>query len=111
MLLHRQRKPDRRALATTFRFDPGIALMQPGDFFHLGGLLRGYVAPYSVVSGTPCHLLRLPRQSFEPFMLQRSWLIKAILKHSRLSAEQQILHPEARNLWAADRYFDMKKSK
>jgi CRP-like cAMP-binding protein len=85
-----------------------IGSMQPGDLFHLGGLLRGYVAPYSVLSGTPCHLLRLPRRSFEPFMLQRSWLIRAILKHSRLSAAQQVLHPEARNLWAADRYFDMK---
>jgi CRP-like cAMP-binding protein len=85
-----------------------IGSMQPGDLFHLGGLLRGYVAPYSVMSSTPCHLLRLPRDSFEPFMLQRSWLIKAILKHSRLSAEQQVLHPEARNLWATDRYFDMK---
>ena len=88
-----------------------IGSMQPGDFFHLGGLLRGYMAPYSVLSGTPCHLLRLPRHSFEPFMLQRSWLIKAILKHTRLSAAQQVLHPEARNLWAADRYFDMKESK
>jgi CRP-like cAMP-binding protein len=85
-----------------------IGSMQPGDLFHLGGLLRGYVAPYSVLSGTPCHLLRLPRRSFEPFMLQRSWLIRAILKHSRLSAAQQVLHPEARNLWATDRYFDMK---
>ncbi|MDT8377095.1 MAG: cyclic nucleotide-binding domain-containing protein [Mariprofundaceae bacterium] len=88
-----------------------IGSMQPGDLFHLGGLLRGYMTPYSVVSGTPCHLLRLPRHSFEPFMLQRSWLIKAILKHSRLSAEQQVLHPEARNLWAADRYFDMKQGR
>ena len=86
-----------------------IGSMQPGDFFHLGGLLRGYNAPYTVLSGTPCHLLRLPRHSFEPFMLQRSWLIKAILKQSRLSAEMQVLHPEARNLWAADRYFDMKR--
>jgi len=85
-----------------------IGSMHPGDLFHLGGLLRGFLAPYSVVSGTPCHLLRLPRHSFEPFMLQRSWLIKAILKHSRLAAEMQVLHPESRNLWAADRYFDMK---
>jgi len=88
-----------------------IGSMHPGDLFHLGGLLRGYKAPYSVISGTPCHLLRLPRHSFEPFMLQRSWLIKAILKHSRLSAELQVLHPEAKNLWAADRYFDMKDKK
>jgi len=88
-----------------------IASMHPGDLFHLGGLLRGYMAPYSIVSGTPCHLLRLPRHSFEPFMLQRSWLIKAILKHSRLSAELQVLHPEAKNLWAADRYFDMNEKK
>jgi len=85
-----------------------IGSMHPGDLFHLGGLLRGFKAPYSVVSGTPAHLLRLPRHSFEPFMLQRSWLIKAILKHSRLAAEMQVLHPESRNLWAADRYFDMK---
>lgn len=88
-----------------------IGSIHPGDLFHLGGLLRGYRATYSVVSGTPCHLLRLPRHSFEPFMLQRSWLIKAILKHSRLSAEMQVLHPESKNLWAADRYFDMKDTK
>jgi CRP-like cAMP-binding protein len=88
-----------------------IGSIHPGDLFHLGGLLRGFCAPYSVVSGTPCHLLRLPRLSFEPFMLQRSWLIKAILKHSRLSAEMQILHPESKNLWAADRYFDMSNTK
>jgi len=88
-----------------------IGSMHPGDLFHLGGLLRGFKAPYTVICGTPCHLLRLPRHSFEPFMLQRSWLIKAILKHSRLSAERQVLHPEARNLWAADRYFDMKELK
>ncbi len=87
-----------------------IGSIHPGDFFHLGGLLRGFKAPYTVVSGTPCHLLRLPRHSFEPFMLQRSWLIKAILKHSRLSAELQILHPESKNLWAADRYFNMKNA-
>ena len=87
-----------------------IGSMHPGDLFHLGGLLRGFIAPYSVISGTPCHLLRLPRHSFEPFMLQRSWLIKAILKHSRLAAEMQVLHPESRNLWAADRYFDMKET-
>ena len=87
-----------------------IGSMHPGDLFHLGGLLRGFIAPYSVVSGTPSHLLRLPRHSFEPFMLQRSWLIKAILKHSRLAAEMQVLHPESRNLWAADRYFDMDKT-
>lgn len=88
-----------------------IGSIHPGDLFHLGGLLRGYRANYSVVSGTPCHLLRLPRHSFEPFMLQRSWLIKSILKHSRLSAEMQVLHPESKNLWAADRYFDMKDAK
>ncbi|MDX8404434.1 MAG: cyclic nucleotide-binding domain-containing protein [Mariprofundaceae bacterium] len=88
-----------------------VGSIHPGDFFHLGGLLRGYRANYSIVSGTPCHLLRLPRHSFEPFMLQRSWLIKAILKHSRLSAEMQVLHPESKNLWAADRYFDMKDTK
>ncbi len=86
-----------------------IGSMHPGDLFHLGGLLRGFLAPYSVISGTPCHLLRLPRHSFEPFMLQRTWLIKAILKHSRLAAEMQVLHPESRNLWAADRYIDMSK--
>ncbi|MFQ5581437.1 MAG: cyclic nucleotide-binding domain-containing protein [Mariprofundaceae bacterium] len=86
-----------------------LGSMHPGDLFHLGGLLRGYASPYSVVAGTPCHLLRLPRYSFEPFMKQRPWLIKAILKQSRLSAERQIMHPEAKNLWAANRYIDMDK--
>jgi len=86
-----------------------LGSMHPGDLFHLGGLLRGYTSPYRVLAGTPCHLLRLPRHSFEPFMKQRPWLIRAILKQSRLSAERQIMHPEAKNLWAANRYIDMDK--
>ncbi len=85
-----------------------LGSMHPGDMFHLGGLLRGYQAPYRAVAGTPVKLLRLPRASFEPFMQRRPWLIKAILRQSRLSMERQIMHPEARNLWAANRYIELK---
>ncbi|MDX8401280.1 MAG: cyclic nucleotide-binding domain-containing protein [Mariprofundaceae bacterium] len=85
-----------------------LGSMHPGDMFHLGGLLRGYQAPYRAVAGTSVKLLRLPRAAFEPFMQRRPWLIKAILKHSRLSLERQIMHPEARNLWAANRYIELK---
>lgn len=85
-----------------------LASVQPGDFFHLGGLLRGHHAAYKVLSGTPCHLLRLPRHDFEPFMLQRPWLIGAILKHARLSSREQVMRPEAGNIWGADNYIDMK---
>ncbi len=84
-----------------------LGSMHPGDMFHLGGLLRGFRAPYRAVAGTPTRLLRLPRAAFEPFMKRRPWLIKAILKQSRVSMERQILHPEARNLWAANRYIDL----
>ncbi len=85
-----------------------LGSMHPGDLFHLGGLLRGYQAPYRAVAGTPVKLLRLPRAAFEPFMQRRPWLIKEILRQSRLSMERQIMHPEARNLWAANRYIELK---
>lgn len=84
-----------------------LGSMRPGDIFHVGGLLRGYVSPYRVLAGTHSRLLRLPRHRFEPLMLQRPWLVKAILMQSRMAVEQQIMHPEAKNLWAADRYIAM----
>ncbi len=71
--------------------------------------MRGFHAPYRVVTGTPCRLLRLKRETFEPLMKQHPWLIKDLLAHSRQSVERQILHPEQNNLWAADRYIDMDK--
>jgi len=86
-----------------------LSSMHPGDVFHLGGLLRGFASPYRVVAGTPSRLLRMPRFRFEPFMQSRPWLIKAILKHSRMASERQILHPESKNLWATNRYIDMDK--
>lgn len=86
-----------------------LGSMHPGDLFHLGGLLRGFSSPYRVIAGTPAKLLRLSRVSFEPFMKQRPWLIKAILKQSRQAGERQIMHPETKNLWAANRYFEMDK--
>jgi len=85
-----------------------LGSVQPGDFFHLGGLLRGHHTVYKVLSGTACHLLRLPRHGFEPFMLQRPWLIGAILKHVRLSSGEQVMRPEAGNVWGADNYINMK---
>ncbi|HXH72932.1 MAG TPA: cyclic nucleotide-binding domain-containing protein [Mariprofundaceae bacterium] len=84
-----------------------LGSMHPGDIFHLAGLLRGVPSPYRVMAGTPARLLRLSRLAFEPMMKQRPWLIKAILKQSRLAGERQIMHPEAKNLWAANRYFDI----
>jgi len=84
-----------------------VGSMQAGDMFHLGGLLRGFHAPYRIVAGTPVRLLRLPRVRFEPFMLRRPWLVKALIKRSRMPGESQIMHPEADNIWDADRYVDM----
>jgi CRP-like cAMP-binding protein len=87
-----------------------IGSMQVGDMFHLGGLLRGFHAPYRIVAGTPVRLLRLPRARLEPFMLHRPWLIKALVRRSRMAGEQQIMHPEAGDLWAADRYVDLDRT-
>ena len=88
-----------------------ISSMHPGDMFHLGGLLKGFNAPYRVVTGTPCRLLRLKSETFEPMMKKHPWLIKDILAHSRQEAERQVLHPEQANLWAANRYIKMDKNK
>ncbi|MDX8389894.1 MAG: cyclic nucleotide-binding domain-containing protein [Mariprofundaceae bacterium] len=87
-----------------------LGSMHPGDIFHLGGLLRGYIPSYSSETGSPARLLHLPRDRFEPLMANRPWLIQTILKRSRMAVEKQVLHPEAKNLWATDRYIDMKKS-
>jgi CRP/FNR family transcriptional regulator, cyclic AMP receptor protein len=87
-----------------------IGSMQVGDMFHLGGLLRGFRAPYRIVAGTPVQLLRLSREQLEPFMLHRPWLIKALVKRSRMTGEQQIMHPEVGDLWAADRYVDLDRT-
>jgi len=83
--------------------------MHPGDMMHLGGLLRGFLPQYRIVAGAPSRLLHLPRVKFEPLMKKRTWLIPSILKHSRMPMDKQILHPEARNLWAANRYIEIDK--
>jgi len=83
--------------------------MHPGDMMHLGGLLRGFIPRYRVVAGAPSRLLHLPRTKFEPLMKKRPWLISSILKHSRRPMDKQILHPEARNLWAANRHIEIDK--
>jgi len=88
-----------------------ISSMHPGDIFHLGGLLKGFHAPYRVVTGTPCRLLRLKSETFEPIMRKHPWLIKDVLSHSREEAERQISHPEQENLWAANRYINLDKKK
>ncbi len=88
-----------------------ISSMHPGDIFHLGGLLKGFNAPYRIVTGTPCRLLRLKAETFEPVMKKHPWLIKDILARSREEAERQVLHPERANLWAANRYITMDKNK
>jgi CRP-like cAMP-binding protein len=81
-----------------------IASMHPGDIFHLGGLLQSFKAPYRVVTGTPCRLLRLQNTVFEPILKKHPSLVKDILEYSREESERHILHPEKDNLWAADRY-------
>jgi len=83
--------------------------MHPGDMMHLGGLLRGFIPCYRIVAGAPSRLLHLPCAKFEPLMKKRPWLISSILKHSRMPVDKQILHPEARNLWAANRYIEIDK--
>jgi len=83
--------------------------MHPGDMMHLGGLLRGFIPRYRIVAGAPSRLLHLTRAKFEPLMKKRPWLISSILKHSRMPMDKQILHPEAKNLWAADRYIEIDK--
>ncbi|MDX8382441.1 MAG: cyclic nucleotide-binding domain-containing protein [Ghiorsea sp.] len=85
-----------------------IGSMRPGDLFHLGGLLRGFKPEYKVVAGSPCRILRLKRKIFEPVMMKYPTLIKSILDQSRQEAGEQIMHPESGNLWAANRYIDMK---
>jgi len=86
-----------------------ISSMHPGDIFHLGGLLKNFHAPYRVVTGTPCRLLRLKSETFEPMMKKHPWMVKEILAHSREEAERQISHPEQENLWAANRYINLTK--
>lgn len=83
--------------------------IHPGDMMHLGGVLRGFIPQYRIVAGAPSCLLHLPRTKFEPLMKKRPWLISSILKHSRMPMDKQILHPEARNLWAANRYIEIDK--
>jgi len=85
-----------------------IGSMRPGDLFHLGGLLRGFKPEYKVVAGSPCRILRLKRKVFEPVMMKYPTLIKSILELTRQEVEEQIMHPEAGNLWAANRYINMK---
>jgi len=85
-----------------------LGSVQPGDFFNLGGLLRGQQSPCRVVAGTHCNLLRLSRPAFEPFLLQRPWLIRAVLKHVRLTVAQQIARSDDGPVWAADRHIKMK---
>ncbi len=86
-----------------------VGAAHPGDIVHLGGLLRGFRSRYAVVAGSPARLLRLARERFEPLMVKRPWLIKAILQQSRMAEKPEIMHPEAHNLWAFDRYVPLRK--
>ena len=86
-----------------------VGAAHPGDMVHLGGLLRGFRPRYQVLAGSPARLLRLPRERFETLMVKRPWLVKAILEHARMREEEQVLHPEARNLWAVDRYVPLRR--
>jgi len=83
--------------------------VHPGDIVHLGGLLEGFSPKYHMMASTPCRLLRLARARFAPFVARRPWLVKAILKFSRHAGTERVMHPDAHNLWAADRYVELKR--
>ncbi len=76
----------------------------PGDMIHLGGLLKGYISSYRVVTATPVTLLRLAQDNFEPFTLRRPWIIQAIVNYSRRPTHLQVMKPDDDYLWKADRH-------
>jgi len=80
-----------------------ITSMFPGDMIHLGGLLRGYVPHYQVITATPVRLLHLALEKFEPFTLRRPWIVQAILKHGRKPPHLQVLRPDEDYLWHVNR--------
>jgi len=81
-----------------------MSSLHPGDICHIGGLLKNFKSPYRLVTGTPCRLLRLKTETFEPLLKRHPALVKSILSCSREETERHVAHPETRNLWAADRY-------
>jgi len=80
-----------------------ITSIFPGDIIHLGGLLRGYVPCYQVITATPVRLLHLNREKFEPFTLRRPWIVQAILKHGRKPPHHQVMRPDEDYLWHINR--------
>jgi len=86
-----------------------ITSMLPGDIIHLGGLLHDYRADYRVVTATPARLLYLSREQFRPFALRRPWVTEAILKHSRMPAQRQVMRPDEDYLWHVNRQVHLPK--
>jgi len=80
-----------------------ITSIFPGDIIHLGGLLRGYLPCYQVITATPVRLLHLDREQFEPFTLRRPWIVQAILKHGRKPPHRQVMRPDEDYLWHVNR--------
>lgn len=80
-----------------------VTSMFPGDIIHLGGLLRGYIPCYQVITATPVRLLHLNRKKFEPFTLRRPWIVQAILKHGRKPPHHQVMRPDEDYLWHVNR--------
>lgn len=86
-----------------------IASAHPGDLIHLGGLLHEYKSPYLVQAATPATLLYLSRHDFEPYTLQRPWIIQAILQYIRRPAHLQVMHPEDEYLWTTNRHIKLRR--
>ncbi len=71
----------------------------PGEMVHVGGLLRGYVPRYRVMTATPVRLLHLSRERFDPFTLRRPWIVQAVLQQSRKPPHLQVMRPDEDYLW------------
>ena len=80
-----------------------VTSIVPGEMFHLGGLLEGFISPYRIVTATSCRLLRLKSETFKPMLEKHPWLKKALANHSLKSAERDDRHPKKNILWA-DRF-------
>jgi len=87
-----------------------LAYALPGDVIHSGGLLREFNSPNRIMAGTNVRLLRLSRVAFEPFTLQRPWLIQALIRQSRRPSHQQVLRPDDDYLWTTNRHIQLRKA-
>ncbi len=76
-----------------------LASVLPGNFVHLGGLLRGYECACRVVAITPVRLLRLSQETFESISNRRPWMIQALLRLVRLPVREQVAQPNESDIW------------